>query len=91
MNALVWNCWGLGNPQTVHDLCSLVQQHHPKLVFLSETKMSNSRASNLRCRLGLRNYLAVSSNGLSGGLALFWDENLDISLLSKGRGTLMSV
>jgi hypothetical protein len=76
---------GAGEPRTVHDLCSLVKQHHPKLVFLSETKMSDSRASNLRWRLGLRNYLAVSSNGLSGGLALFWDENLDISLLSQGE------
>jgi hypothetical protein len=64
---------GAGEPRTVHDLCSLVKQHHLKFVFLSKTKMSDSRASNLRWRLGLHNCLAVSSNGLSGGLALFWD------------------
>lgn len=46
--------------------------------------MSASRASNLKWRLGLCNSLAVSSDGLSGGLALFWYESISVSLLSQG-------
>lgn len=75
MNALAWNCWGLGNSRTVHDLCSLVRLHHPKVVFLSETRMSESRSKNLRFKLGLRHCLSISSDGFSGGLVLFWDES----------------
>jgi hypothetical protein len=43
MNALVWNCRGVGNPRTVRELDALVRQYHPKLVFLSETMISESR------------------------------------------------
>jgi len=33
MNALAWNCRGLGNSRTVQELCNFVKLHHPKLVF----------------------------------------------------------
>lgn len=46
--------------------------------------MTANRSGNLRWRLGLKNYLASDSNGLSGGLALFWDESLCVTLLSQG-------
>jgi hypothetical protein len=59
--------------------------HHPKLVFLSETRMSANRSKNLRWKLGLKHCLAIDSDGLSGGLALFWDEHLNVSLLSQGQ------
>lgn len=71
MNTLAWNCRGLGNPRTVRDLCGLVRLHHPKIVLLSKTRMCENRSGNLRFKLGFRNSLAVGSNGLSGGLALF--------------------
>jgi hypothetical protein len=37
---------------------------------------------NLRSRLGLKGCLAVDSRGKRGGLALFWDENIQVKLLS---------
>ena len=85
MNILAWNCRGLGNSRTVQELCNFVKLHHPKLVFLSETRMSANRCKNLRWKLGLKNCLAVDSDGLSGGLVLFWDEHINVSLLSQGE------
>lgn len=82
MNAIVWNCPGVRSSRTVRDLTTFVQHHNPKLVILSETRQSEERVKNLRWRIGLTGCLAVSSNGLSGGIALFWEENLDVKLIT---------
>jgi hypothetical protein len=36
---------------------------------------------NLKWRLGLKNCIAVDSDGNSGGLALYWDESISVTLL----------
>jgi hypothetical protein len=46
--------------------------------------MCASRARNISWRLGFRHSLAVSSVGLSGGLVLFWDESINVTLLYQG-------
>ena len=38
MSSLSWNCRGLGNPQTVDELVTLVGKKDPNVVFLMETK-----------------------------------------------------
>ncbi|XP_040987704.1 uncharacterized protein LOC121235426 [Juglans microcarpa x Juglans regia] len=38
MKTLSWNCRGLGNRWTVQDLCHLVEDKLPNVVFLMETK-----------------------------------------------------
>jgi hypothetical protein len=85
MNALAWNYRGLGNPRTVHELCRFVKSHSPKLVFISDTRLSGSRVRNLRWSLGLRQCLLVDSIGLCGGLGLFWEESINVTLLSQGE------
>ena len=82
MNVLAWNCRGVGNARTVQDLAVLVQQHSPKLVFLSETRQSEAQIRNLRWRLRLKGCLARSSGGKSGGIALFWEESLVVNLVT---------
>ncbi|PNT76214.1 hypothetical protein BRADI_1g45861v3, partial [Brachypodium distachyon] len=82
MTILTWNCRGLGRPRTVHDLVRLVQVHHPKIIFVSETRQSKQVVEALRWRLGLKNVVTASNESLGkkgkgGGLALFWDEGLD--------------
>jgi hypothetical protein len=41
--------------------------------------------------LGLRQCLLVDSIGLCGGLGLFWDESINVTLLSQGERYLMSL
>ncbi|KAJ1283990.1 hypothetical protein BS78_03G170200 [Paspalum vaginatum] len=82
MNVITWNCQGLGNSHTVCELCGFVRLYHPKLVFLSETRINAVRARNLVWHLGLHS-LANSCVGLSCGLALFWDEGLNVMLLEQ--------
>ena len=83
MNLLCWNCRGGGNPWTVRDLATLVASHSPKLVFLCETRQKATKMKRLRNWLGLRGFLDVDSNGMSGGLALYWHENCVVEVLES--------
>ena len=85
MNVLSWNCRGAGNPRTVRDLVSLVQTHSPSIVFLCETRQSKNKMKRYRSRLGLSGFEASDSDGLSGGLALYWHESLslDVKTINK--------
>ncbi|PNT64024.1 hypothetical protein BRADI_4g23647v3 [Brachypodium distachyon] len=80
MCTLAWNCLGVGNRRTVQELLALARASHPKLVFLCETRQSEEDVKKLRWRLGLRGCEAVSSEGYSGGLALFWDESIQVQI-----------
>lgn len=72
----------MGNPQPVRELCALISTHHPKLVFLAETWQNEYRMKNLRWRLGFKNFFVVQSNNNGGGIALYFDESLSVSLHS---------
>lgn len=80
MSCLAWNCRGLGNATTVRDLCALVKDAGSQLVFLCETRQRIEKLSRLRKRLGLRGFTGVSSEGMSGGLALFWHESVFVDI-----------
>ncbi|KAL6219472.1 hypothetical protein ACLB2K_007231 [Fragaria x ananassa] len=84
MEVLAWNCRGMNNDRSVQALQTLIWQKKPSVVFLSETKIHDrSYLSALRLQLGLRNGEVVYSEGQSGGVALFWEDGLDIRFLSK--------
>lgn len=72
MSLLCWNCHGLGSDATVSELRWLVKTYQPSLLFLSKTKMWDNKAKNFVWFLGYSGSFAVSCEGLSGGLALFW-------------------
>jgi exonuclease III len=75
MSLLCWNCRGLGRDSTVGELCWLVKQYRPSLLFLSETKMREEKVKRFMWSLGYNGCLTVNSEGRSGGLALFWNFN----------------
>ena len=72
MNCLSWNCRGLGNPKVVCELRNVVKQEGPALVFVMETKIRGKRVEDLRHTLGFAGSFGVDSDGLSGGIGLFW-------------------
>ena len=80
MILLCWNCRGMGTDATVSELKWLIRKYRPSLLFLSETKMRDTRATNFRWMLGFSGAFAVSSDGLSGGLALFWSSDVKVDL-----------
>lgn len=81
---LSWNYQGIGQPRTVHEPVGLVHTHKPKLVFLSETRKSDEYTNNLRRRLGLRHCIVRSGIGKGAGIALFYDESVEIKEIAIG-------
>jgi hypothetical protein len=85
MSLLSWNCRGLGNPRTVHALCHLVKEKRTRFLFLMETKICKQRMQVIRNKLGFEGLLAVDPVGLSGGIALLWKEDCEVSIQNYSR------
>ncbi|KAL3819736.1 hypothetical protein ACJIZ3_005641 [Penstemon smallii] len=84
MNCLSWNCQGLGGPWTVRTLEDHIRAKNPQIIFLMETRLSERKIDFLKNKLGLYG-VAVSSIGLSGGLALLWRKDINVVLQSKSK------
>ena len=82
MIVLCLNCQGLGEAQAVKDLCALLRRYSPRLVFLSETKRSRLEMESILPRLGDFRGAFVDARGRSGGLALLWAKNLELTVES---------
>ncbi|KAL6228109.1 hypothetical protein ACLB2K_002063 [Fragaria x ananassa] len=92
MNALCWNCQGIGNPWTVRGLKGIISLNIPKLIFLSETKCTIAKMHGVRRQVGWSNCFSVSCKVVAdrkgkrtsrvGGLALLWTTDTKVSLLS---------
>lgn len=78
MKTLCLNCRGLGQPEAVQELRSLIQLHRPWLVFLSETRFFYIKVDRLQRQLGFANGFGVGSFGRGGGLALLWTRDIDV-------------
>lgn len=80
MNMLAWNYHGLGLDPTVGELRDLIWSYNPVVVFLYETKKKAMAMERLNWSLGFRQGVAVDCEGKSGGLALWWRDNLQVSV-----------
>ncbi|KAK1357910.1 Endo/exonuclease/phosphatase domain-containing protein [Heracleum sosnowskyi] len=85
MNALAWNCQGLGNPGKFRFLKHLTLTEKPSFVFLSETISSYSKMEELCSKLGFEGFIAVEPRGKSGGIAMFWKNADNVNLLSLSQ------
>ncbi len=78
-----------GNAAIVCDLCAITREARSHLVFLCETRQSVEKISKLRRRLGLSGFVGISSEGMSGGLALFWHESVYVDIKEIIKDILM--
>ena len=84
MTILCWNCQGLGHPGTVRELVCLVRKHRPSVVFISETRQCKESVMKIRGMLGLKHCITHDGFIKGVGIALFWDDSVEINLLSYG-------
>jgi hypothetical protein len=74
-----------GNPyidpaDPVRELRNELKQEGPFLLFIMETKISAKRMEDLQVSLGFGGCFAVDSDGLSGGIALYWSAEMDVDV-----------
>jgi hypothetical protein len=58
----------------------MVKEKRPTILFLMETKVRNSTMQKIQTSLGFEGLLTVESIGKSGGLALLWKDNREVSI-----------
>ncbi|KAK1398226.1 hypothetical protein POM88_008089 [Heracleum sosnowskyi] len=85
MNALTWNCQGLGSPGKIQFLQEVTRSEKPSFVFLSETISSYRKMEILCYKLGFENFIVVEPQGKNGGIALFWKNADGVNMLSYSR------
>lgn len=85
MSTLCWNCHGLGDPATVHELRDLARVWAPSILCVVETQIAKYRVEGLAGSLGYDGAYGVDSSGRSGGLCIFWKQPLQLCLRSFSR------
>lgn len=82
MSCLSWNCRGrgIGNAATVKELRELAKCFTPMVLCVLETQVSKQRVEGLRHTFGYDKAFAVSSSGRSGGLGIFWNNNIKVEI-----------
>lgn len=68
-------------PATVRELRELAKEYAPSMLCLVETQLEGSRVENLSDSIGFNKSYSVSSTGRSGGLCLFWNDEIKVEII----------
>lgn len=82
MKIISWNVRGLGNTRTFLALKDILREHKPHILFICETKLRPVQMTSRSKELGFDNCFNVSRNGMGGGLALMWSNDVDVNIVS---------
>ncbi|KAK8476133.1 hypothetical protein V6N11_070824 [Hibiscus sabdariffa] len=82
MAILAWNAKGLGNADTVRGLKDVIFKFQPCLVFISETKKKKKYVVKLQGSNKFCQGFYVDPIGIAGGLALWWMEEVEVTILN---------
>ena len=85
MNTLCWNCRGLGDPATVHELRDITRECAPTVLCVVETQIAKYRVEGLASTLGFDNAFGVGSSGRSGSLCIYWKNSVDLTLRNYSK------
>ena len=81
MSALCWNCRGAGKPAAARELREFARKFASTLLCIVETQIEGSRVEALASSIGFDNAYAVDSQGRSGGIGLFWNNEIKVEIL----------
>ncbi|KAI8031516.1 putative ribonuclease H protein [Camellia lanceoleosa] len=73
MKALFWNCRGAANPHFRRHFRNLMEAHHPQLPGITETRVGNTRSTNIYKSLGFSNFHITEPISYAGGIWLLWN------------------
>ncbi|KAK8989682.1 hypothetical protein V6N11_064099 [Hibiscus sabdariffa] len=82
---------GLGNKDTVRALKNLCLKYKNDIVFLSETKQKKSYLEKIRTRVKMDNAFYVEPIGIAGGLALWWNNEVKLSVLYSDKNLIDTI
>lgn len=91
MSFLVWNCRGLGNPQTIQELSNLVRAQDPIVVFITETWLDKARLQLLLTNFDPGQKHVISKVTQRGGLVLLWRYDFDILVVKSSSNHIDTV
>ncbi|XP_074346127.1 uncharacterized protein LOC141684889 [Apium graveolens] len=83
MNAIAWNCRGVGSPRTVRLLKEMIKSRKPDVLFLSETLADNNKIDCLAAKIGFVNFFSVEKHGRGEGLVVFWSNKINVSIFGS--------
>lgn len=84
MRVMHWNCQGLKrNPLTIPYLKDIRKSSKPDVLFLTETKNGIKYVKSIGTELGYAHSYVLPSEGLRGGLAIFWEDHISLSFMKK--------
>ena len=81
MSALSYNCRGLGSDATIREIVDFAKHFKPTVFCVLETQLHKIWVERLAGRLGYDRSFAVSSTGRSGGLGIFWNNEINVTIL----------
>jgi hypothetical protein len=81
MSCLSYNYRRLARDATVRELRDLAKLFKPSVFCVLENQLHKSRVECLARQLGYDHSFAVSSSGRSGGLAMFWNNEIKLEIL----------
>jgi hypothetical protein len=61
------------------------------MVFLMETKLQKAKMESIRCKLGFENMFVVDSIVKSRGMALFWGEDISVTIQNFSQHNINGV
>ena len=85
MKAISWNCQGIRPALTVKALKELRNKYDPNLVFLMEIRNGKEVLERIRERMRFENGFYVDPEGLSGGLVLWWNNEVKVKVLEASK------
>lgn len=81
MSCVVWNARGPGNQRAFRELRWLIAER-PSLLFICESRRRGFNSQHGSLDFSYKLCFAINNQGKSGGLMLFWNDPLDISIQS---------